>query len=69
MAKFWRGMTADCTNALSELARRNRDNWWKEVRENKDLLLAVRGGYINEYVKGQSVFQISFESSTGVPGK
>jgi len=40
------------------------DNWWKEVLESKDLLLAVRNGYLNAYVKGQSVFKIAFEKSS-----
>src|SRR6266550_1707674 len=64
MAKFWRGLTPDRTNALKALAARDGDNWWKEVLASKDLLLGVRGGYLNAYVKGQSVFRIRFEDVT-----
>ncbi|MDA9421097.1 hypothetical protein XH97_02950 [Bradyrhizobium sp. CCBAU 53380] len=46
---------------MQELAASLTDNWWKEVLESKDLLLAVRNGYLDAYVKGQSVFKIAFD--------
>ncbi len=57
---FKRGLSAKCVAALKELSDSSADNWWKEVLESKNLLLAVRGGYLNAYVKGQSVFKIAF---------
>src|SRR6267378_2607551 len=58
---FKRGLTQKSLEALQELSDSSADNWWKEVLESKSLLLAVRGGYLNAYVKGQSVFKIGFE--------
>lgn len=58
-----RGLTGPQIAGLKRLADSPADNWWKEVLESKDLLLAVRGGYLNAYVKGQSVFKIAFDKS------
>lgn len=55
-----RGLSGPQIAALKGLAESSADNWWKEVLESKDLLLAVRNGYLNAYVKGQSVFKIAF---------
>jgi hypothetical protein len=41
-------------------------NWWKEVLANENLLLAVRGGYLNAYAQGQSIFKIGAENETGI---
>jgi hypothetical protein len=57
---FKRGLSSNCVAALKELSDSSADNWWKEVLESKSLLLAVRSGYLNAYVKGQSVFKIAF---------
>jgi hypothetical protein len=67
MAEFKRGLSEDCTSALQRLARERDGNWWKEVLANKDLLLAVRGRYLNAYVKGQSVFKIGPGVDRGKP--
>jgi hypothetical protein len=56
-----RGLSRPQIAGLKRLADSPADNWWKEVLESKDLLLAVRNGYLNAYVKGQSVFKIAFE--------
>lgn len=56
-----RGLSGPQIAGLKELAASSTDNWWKEVLESKDLLLAVRNGYLNAYVKGQSVFKIAFD--------
>ena len=63
MKNFKRGLSVESMRALQKLAASSRDNWWKEVLGAKDLLLAVRSGYLNAYVKGQSVFKIAFERS------
>lgn len=56
-----RGLSGPQIAGLKGLAESSADNWWKEVLESKDLLLAVRNGYLNAYVKGQSVFKIAFD--------
>jgi hypothetical protein len=55
-----RGLSRSQIAGLKGLADSPDDNWWKEVLESKKLLLAVRNGYLNAYVKGQSVFKIAF---------
>lgn len=55
-----RGLSGSQLAGLKGLAESSADNWWKEVLESKDLLLAIRNGYLNAYVKGQSVFKIAF---------
>lgn len=56
-----RGLSNSQMAGLKGLADKPDDNWWKEVLESKHLLLAVRNGYLNAYVKGQSVFKIAFD--------
>lgn len=67
MKTFKRGLSAESMLSLQKLAMSPGENWWKEVLGAKDLFLAVRGGYLNAYVKGQSVFKIGFEKAD--PGK
>ncbi|MET4481611.1 hypothetical protein ABIB66_006171 [Bradyrhizobium sp. F1.13.3] len=55
-----RGLSGSQIAGLKGLAESLDDNWWKEVLESNKLLLAVRNGYLNAYVKGQSVFKIGF---------
>src|SRR4051812_32158007 len=55
-----RGLSGSQVEGLKKLAASSTDYWWREVLESKDLLLAVRSGYLNAYVKGQSVFKIGF---------
>ena len=59
-----RGLSGSQIGGLKGLADSPDDNWWKEVLESKDLLLAVRNGYLNADVKGQSVFNSAFEKSS-----
>ena len=66
---FKRGLTQKTIEALQGLSDSSADNWWKEVLESKSLLLAVRGGYLNAYVKGQSVFKIGFEKDSAGRGQ
>lgn len=63
MAMFGRGVTRESMLELQKLADSPHDNWWKEVLGAKELLLAVRNGYLNAYAKGQSVFKIEFEKT------
>ena len=61
MAKFERTLSKELEAALRELAAMDDSNWWKDVLDCKDLLLAVRGGYLNVYKAGQSIFKIGPE--------
>lgn len=61
MVKFKRTLSKELEAALRELAAMEGSNWWKDVLDRKDLLLAVRGGYLNVYKEGQSVFKIGPE--------
>jgi len=58
MVKFERALSDKCEAALRELAAMDGYNWWKEVLACEELLLAVRGGYLNAYKAGQAVFKI-----------
>lgn len=69
MAEFKRGLSEALTEVLRRLAAEPDDNWWKDVLASKELLLAVRGGYLNAYVKGQRVFKIGSESKSGIDSK
>ncbi len=53
--------------ALNRLTREPGGRWWNDVLANKDLLLAVRGGYLNAYAGGQSIFKIGPKVIDGVP--
>ncbi|MBR0778916.1 hypothetical protein JQ625_29170 [Bradyrhizobium diazoefficiens] len=64
-----RGLSDSQAKGLRGLAASEADNWWKEVLESKDLLLAVRNGYLNAYVRGQSVFKIAFGKGGSDGGK
>jgi hypothetical protein len=66
MAQFKRRISPELAAALDTLADPAAPpNWWKDVLASKDLLLAVRGGYLNAYANGQSVFKIGNETGTG----
>lgn len=70
MSVFKRGLSNNLIDALQLRANDPGNNWWKEVlalAKNKDLLLAVRGGYLNAYAKGQSVFKIGPGVDGGKP--
>jgi hypothetical protein len=55
MSDFKRTLSPELIDALKKLAYpKAPPNWWKDVLANKDLLLAVRGGYLNAYVKGRA---------------
>lgn len=67
VADFRRGLSDDLMAALNRLTREPGGQWWKDVLANKDLLLAVRGGYLNAYARGQSIFKIGPKMVGGVP--
>ncbi|BBO12581.1 MULTISPECIES: hypothetical protein [Bradyrhizobium] len=64
-----RGLSGSQISGLKGLAEKSADNWWKDVLESEDLLLAVRNGYLNAYVKGQSVFKIAFGKGSSDAGQ
>jgi hypothetical protein len=44
-----RALSKNFEAVLRELAAMDGNNWWKEVLACEELLLAVRGGYLNAY--------------------
>lgn len=68
MAKFERYLSKELLESLGKLSesRRGPTNWWQDVLASKDLLIAIRAGYLNIYAQGQSVFKIGSSTSTGV---
>jgi hypothetical protein len=71
MRKFGRGLQGKALCALRKLAEANEENWWKDLLSlwrpsgveagNEGLRIAVRKGYLNFYLRGQSVARIGFE--------
>ena len=70
MTKFNRRFPASWMNALSDQAQHK--GWWRELLdytfqgldgEMHPLALAVRDGYLNAYVEGQSVLKIKFDNA------
>lgn len=56
----------------------SRPVWWQDLLEHRftdvggmeqPLFLAIRNGYLNAYVEGQSVLKLGFDPSTAVAGK
>jgi hypothetical protein len=66
MTTFKRGLSKECNAALQALSREKGHNWWKDVLASNELLLAVRGGYLNAYARGQSIFKIGSEHGNGM---
>jgi hypothetical protein len=68
VTEFKRYLTEELISALDKLADpQGAANWWRDILANKELLLAVRGGYLNAYAKGQSIFKIGPLISDGRP--
>jgi hypothetical protein len=63
MGEFKRGLSNECVAELRRWATHADGNWWKDVLARSDILLAVRGGTVNAYVKGQSIFKIGGRES------
>jgi hypothetical protein len=66
VAKFERWLPEALIASLGDLGKQSSQNWWKDVLANKDLHIAIRGGYLNVYAKGQSVFKVGDGSSSGL---
>jgi hypothetical protein len=71
MAKFERGLRAGVVEYLQ-----SRPGWWRDLidckfsvhdRSEQRLLIALRGGYLNAYVEGQSVLKLGFERKPIAP--
>lgn len=45
--------------ALAGSAADGNGNWWSDVLADEKLLIGVRGGYLNVYWRGQSVFRVA----------
>jgi len=67
MSKFKRYLSPQLIGALNKLADPLAPlNWWQDVLDSNDLHIAVRGGYLNAYSQGQSIFKIGAENGTGL---
>ncbi len=55
-------------DALEQLAKdENGPNWWRDVLEHPDLVLAVRHNYLNVYCRGASIFRIDWNGNQITP--
>jgi hypothetical protein len=66
VTKFERWLPSELIVSLGNLGKQSSPNWWKDTLANKDLHIAIRGGYLNVYAKGQSVFKVGDGSSSGL---
>lgn len=76
MTKFGRNLPEAWMNVLRGLSASKQPNWWRDLLEFRfvdvsgsvqPLFLAVRDGYLNAYVEGQSVMKIGFDSRQNPP--
>lgn len=54
-------------DALEELATDSTGNWWRDVLQHPDLVLAVRRNSINAYYRGASIFRIGWKPGQVIP--
>lgn len=54
-------------DALEELANDSIGNWWRDVLQHPDLVLAVRRNSINAYHRGASIFRIDWKAGQVIP--
>lgn len=60
MAEFRRGIRkAGMIDALRELA--TKESWWRDVLQDKSLIIGVRDDYLNVYWRGQSIFKVEMK--------
>lgn len=60
MSQFRRGIRKEgMIEALAELARK--DGWWRDVLQDKNLIIGVRDDYLNVYWCGQSIFKVEMK--------
>ena len=45
-----------------QLISASKSGWWRDILEDKELIIALRGKYLNVYWKGQSIFNVKFSS-------
>jgi hypothetical protein len=65
MRTFKRSLSEECKVALQELANETAGNWWKDVLASKELLLAVRRGYLNAYAGGRVFSRSALKQELG----
>ena len=53
----------DAFVALLKSNAKNRDNWWSEIVRDRDVIIALRGDYLNVYYHGQSIFKVWMNGS------
>ncbi|MFH3479838.1 hypothetical protein [Xanthobacter variabilis] len=60
MAEFKRGIRKKgMIEALADLA--TRPGWWRDVLQDKSLVIGVRDDYLNVYWRGQSIFKVEMK--------
>lgn len=60
MAEFKRGIRKHgMIDALADLA--TRPGWWRDVLQDKSLVIGVRDDYLNVYWRGQSIFKVEMK--------
>lgn len=75
MSTFRRGLSPDALHALAAMAEAPSTNWWKDLLTlwspsgtsagSRPLRLAVRDGYLNLYLRGQSIAKVGFNGRVG----
>jgi len=61
MSAFKRGLSDTFINRLTEEA--NKNSWWTDVLNDRQLFIAVRNQYLNVYWRGQSLFKVVSQQS------
>ncbi|MFG1209566.1 hypothetical protein V5F79_16325 [Xanthobacter flavus] len=60
MAEFRRGIRkAGMVDTLVELA--SQPSWWRDVLQDRSLIIGVRDDYLNVYWRGQSIFKVEMK--------
>jgi hypothetical protein len=67
MSRLPRKLPGELVNALNDLANADGLNWWKATLAHPEVRLAIRDGYLNAYVDGQSIFWIGWDSGSAQP--
>lgn len=58
---FKRHLDQEFIDALQK-ARSDVQSWWSEVVKDRDLIIGLRGNYLNVYYRGQSLFRVTVNS-------
>lgn len=59
MSKFDRSIGPELERAIA--AEADRAGWWRDVLDDRTLLIALRGTYLNVYWQGQSIFRVTLQ--------